>query len=233
MLMPITYSEKSQFNKNSNYIAQELAFKLGDFENSVLLFKVLAHALRDNESIVQEFDEAIFENHETFQKRFEQLLQHALIVATDSGTPPVFQVEALKMAEEYSPSQLAKFFGVSVMTIHNWLKQNRFVGFKKAGSKKHNKIPDDTEFITTSGKRILIRDVVSMWQAQEAESMQQEESDLEYYTRQITYYEDKYGDEFKRTLGTKEKLTPEEETDAQVWQHLLGRQKLEFRDKKK
>ncbi|MFM9280630.1 hypothetical protein [Paenibacillus jiagnxiensis] len=62
-----------------------------------------------------------------------------------------------------------------------------------------------------------------MWHKQEAETVQKAESDLDYYTRQIAYYEKKYGDAFERTLGIKAKLTPEEETDAQVWQHLLGR----------
>ncbi|MFB5269509.1 hypothetical protein ACE41H_22380 [Paenibacillus enshidis] len=185
MMMPITYSEKNQFIKNSSHIAEELALRLNDFNDSVLLFKVLTHALRNNESIVQEFDEAIFENHAAFQKEFEALLKHALYVATDS------QVAAAMQVEEYSPSQLAKFFGVSIMTIHNWLDQDRFVGFKKAGSNKHNKIPDDTEFIMASGKRVLVRDVVSMWNKQEAETIQKAESDLDYYTRQIAYYEKK------------------------------------------
>ncbi|MDP4095639.1 helix-turn-helix domain-containing protein [Paenibacillus sp. P96] len=231
MLMPITYSEKSQFIKNYSHIAVELASNLKDFDNSVLLFKVLAHALRNNESIVREFDEGIFENPFAFQKGFEALLRHALSVATDS--PETDIAAAVERVEEYSTGQLAKFFGVSVMTIHNWLDQGRFVGIKKAGSNKHNKIPDDTEFIMTSGKRILVREVVAMWHKQEAETSHKEESDLAYYTRQIAYYEDKYGDVFERTLGAKEELTAEEETDAQIWQHLLGRQQLEFGDKKK
>lgn len=165
--MLITYSEKSQFNKNLNDIAKELVFNLSDFENSVLLFKVLAHALRDNDVMVQGFDEEIFDNREAFQKRFEQLLQHALTVATESDGQSVKPKEGIKIAKEYSPSQLAKFFGVSVMTIHNWLKQERFIGVQKVGSKKHNKISSDTEFITASGKVIMVHDVVNMWRKQE------------------------------------------------------------------
>lgn len=233
MIMPITYSEKSLFNKNSNYIANELAFKLGDYENSVLLFKVLAHALRNNEVLVQEFDEGIFDNHEAFHKGFEQLLQHALTVATTRDTEFVYAKEKKDFAEEYTPSQLAQFFGVSVMTIHNWLKQGRFIGVEKAAANKHNKIADDTDFRMASGKIVTVRDVVAMWKKQENDSITKEESDLDYYTRQISLYEEKYDGEFERTLGTKSKLTSEEETDAQVWQHLLGRQKLEFEDSEK
>lgn len=231
--MPITYSEKSLFNKNSNHIARELAFKLGDYENSVLLFKVLAHALRNNETLMQEFDEEIFDNHEAFQKGFEQLLQHALIVATEKDVEFVYPKEKKDIAEEYTPSQLAQFFGVSVMTIHNWLKQGRFIGVQKAAANKHNKIADDTAFRMSSGKVVTVHDVVDMWKKQEGESITKEENDLEYYTRQISFYEEKYGGEFEQTLGTQSELTSEEETDAQVWQHLLGRQRLEFKDTEK
>ncbi|MBY0202662.1 MULTISPECIES: helix-turn-helix domain-containing protein [Paenibacillus] len=231
--MSITYSEKSLFNKNSNQIAKELAFRLGDYENSVLLFKVLAHSLRNNETLMQELDEEIFENHEAFQKGFEQLLQHALIVATDKDTKLVSPSGKKEIAEEYTPSQLAQFFGVSVMTIHNWLKQGRFIGVQKAAANKHNKIADDTAFRMTSGNVVTIRDVVDMWRKQENESITKEENNLEYYTRQISFYEEKYSGEFEQTLGTKSELTSEEETDAQVWQHLLGRQRLEFEDSEK
>jgi DNA-binding transcriptional regulator YiaG len=228
--MPITYAEKNQFIRNSNFIAEELSLKLSNFDNSVLLFKVLAHALRNNENIVQEFNESIFENREAFREKFEVLLQHALNVAC---TTSVATVEKRKV-NEYKPSQLAKYFGVSTMTIHNWLEQKRFVGIEKAGENKHNWIPEDTVFITSSGNKILVSEVVEMWHKQETESTasQRKESDLEYYTRQIAFYEKKYGGEFERTLGAKEKLTSQEETDADIWRHLLGRQKLEFRDKK-
>ncbi|UUZ82757.1 hypothetical protein LJK88_01565 [Paenibacillus sp. P26] len=70
-----------------------------------------------------------------------------------------------------------------------------------------------------------------MWGKQETESaVPQNEDNLSYYTRQIAMYEEKYHGEFEQTLGAKDALTPEEETDAQVWRYLLGRQKLEFRN---
>ncbi|MNI90393.1 hypothetical protein D3C73_1479100 [compost metagenome] len=70
-----------------------------------------------------------------------------------------------------------------------------------------------------------------MWETQEGESVTPRNEDkLSYYTRQIAMYEEKYHGEFERTLGAKDELSPEEETDVQVWRYLLGRQKLESRN---
>ena len=238
MLMPITYAEKNFFSKHSNEIALEL-LKLGSYDNSVLLFKVLAHAVKNNDVIVQSLDESIFENEELFKEKFSHLLEHALVQATKQEVSIVFANELIDSevnsapVKEFTPGELSKFFGVSVVTIHNWMDQGRFVGIKRAKGNKHNYIPEDTEYITPSGKRMMVRDIVMMWHKQEFQSVQMhEENDSAYYTRQIAMYEDKYGGEFKWTLGAKSNLNSEEETDAQVWRHLLRRQQVEFRDSK-
>lgn len=235
MLMPITYSEKTIFSKKSDAIAaQLLKLNAEEFENTVLLFKVLAHALRNNEAFIQQFDESIFENPEVLRKKFNDLLLHALNVAYTPSATAQERNQTTTVVKEYTPAQLAKYFGVSVMTIHNWLNQKRFVGIERVGDNKHNRIPDNTIFITSSGNQVEISEVVEMWNRQEAESaLERNESELEYYTRLIANYEKKYKGEFERTLGAKAKLTPEEETDAEIWLHLLGRQRLEFRDKEK
>ncbi|WP_336775356.1 hypothetical protein [Paenibacillus sp. MMO-58] len=226
--MPITYSEKTIFSKQSKSIADMLLHLDQDnFENTVLLFKVLAHALRNNEVLIEGLDESIFERPELLKEKIYVLLQHALTVATAAATSTV-------ILKDYSPAQLGKFFGVSVVTIHKWIKQNRFVGVEIAGDNKHNRISENTEFITNSGDRMLVSEVAEMWHKQEAEmaALERQESQLEYYTRLIADYEQKYGGEFERTLGAKVHLTPEEQTDAEIWSHLLGRQNIEFGDSK-
>ncbi|BFT69074.1 hypothetical protein [Paenibacillus sp. P36] len=236
MLVPITYAEKNFFSKHSSEIALEL-LKLGSYDNSVLLFKVLAHAVKNNDELVQSLDESIFENEELFKEKFSHLLEHALLQATKQEVPTAFANELSESGiswapvKEFTPGELSKFFGVSVVTIHKWMDQERFVGIKRAKGNKHNYIPEDTEYITPSGKKMMVRDIVMMWHKQESESVHKlNENDLAYYTRQTAMYEEKYGGEFKKTLGAKSNLNPEEETDAQVWQHLLRRQKVEFRD---
>ena len=231
--MPITFSEKIIFSKKSERIADTLMhLDQNDFENTVLLFKVLAYALQDNEILIQDLDESIFENPEILKEKFFLLLQHALTVATSATSVPVQKITA--RANEYSPAQLSKYFGVSVVTIHNWLKQGRFIGIKHAGDNKHNKIPDNLYFTTSAGGKLLISDVVEMWNRQQAESdaSKRNETEYEYYTRAVAEYEQKYNGEFERTLGAKEYLSPEEQTDAEIWRHLLRRQMCESRDSK-
>ncbi|MNW44421.1 hypothetical protein D3C74_216550 [compost metagenome] len=235
MLMPITYAEKNLFSKHSKEIALEL-LNLSNFDNSVLLFKVLAHALKNNDNLVEAFDESIFENTEVFKEKFSTLLQHALVQATSQQEVGITVIEEpeIKTArpiKEYTPKELSNYFGVSVVTIHNWLKQGRFEGVEPVGDNKHNHISEDTFYITAAGKKIRISDVVQMWKKQEVESVTPRNEDkLSYYTRQIAMYEEKYHGEFERTLGAKDELSPEEETDVQVWRYLLGRQKLESRN---
>lgn len=230
MLMPITYAEKKFFSKHSREIAFELV-KFSSFDNSVLLFKVLAHAVKNNDSIIQLLDESIFENEELFKEQFSSLLEHALLQATSqeavaiSVNKPAVHSEPIK---EYTPRELSKYFGVSVVTIHNWMDQGRFADIQRAKGNKHNFIPEDAEYLSPSGKRIVIKDIIEMWHQQESDGNQTSgESDYGYYTRQIAMYEQKYGGEYKLTLGAKDILNPEEETDAQVWQHFLRRRQIE------
>lgn len=233
MLMPITYSEKTIFFRKSESIADKLLhLDHNNFEDTVLLFKVLAHALRNNEVLIEGFDESMFEKPELLKKQFYVLLQHALSVATTAATSEVATPKPTAMPIEYSPAQLGKYFGVSVTSIHNWIKLGRFVGVEIAGENKHNRISENTEFVTSAGERLLVSEVVEMWNKQEAEfaASERKETELEHYTRLIADYEQKYGGEFERTLGAKENLTPEEQTDAEIWSHLLGRQNIEFGD---
>lgn len=226
MLMPITYAEKNLFSKN----AQEIVVELLDnsYDNSVLLFKVLAHSVQNNATLVQSLDESIFENTEVFKEQFSNLLQHALTQAYNHK-----QV-VTEPTKDYSIKELSKYFGVSVVSIHNWLDQGRFEGIERAGDHKHNRIPGDTLYVTTTGRKLRIIDVIKMWEQQELELERehQHEDNLSYYTRQIAMFEQKYNGEYEATLGTQNELTPEEETDAQVWKHLLRRQTLEFRNSK-
>ncbi|WP_339190016.1 hypothetical protein MKX33_08045 [Paenibacillus sp. FSL R5-0490] len=235
MDMGITRVEKNIFSQNTDEIASELVQSLSNSDNSILLFKVLALAVKNNAEFVRNLDESIFEDADIFREKYVTLLKHALSQAvdvptgiTDSGVP---SIEAVR---SYTPKELSLFFGVSITTIFNWIDQGRFMGIQRAGSNKHNLIPDDTTYVYGSGKRTTIKDIVTMWKKEEAEHQSTiEVSDLDYHTGQIALYEDKYKGKFERTLGTKLNLTPEEETDAQVWKHHLGRQRLGFKDTEK
>jgi len=233
MLMSITYAEKKIFDMKCREIAVEL-LEMNTYENSVLLFKVLAHALKNNEPIIDSFDESIFDNIEVFQEKFSVLLHHALLQACNSNSAtdsPEPISSPTRYAKEYTTKELATFFGVSMVTIHNWIKQKRFEGVDLAGDNKRNHISADTIYITPAGKRLLVCDIVHMWESeQQLVTSAPEENSLSYYSRQIEIYETKYKGKFEQTLGAKSNLSPEEQSDAQVWKHFLGRMNLEPRN---
>ncbi|WP_340400308.1 hypothetical protein [Paenibacillus sp. FSL H8-0079] len=235
MDMGITRVEKNIFSQNTDEIASELVQSLSNTDNSILLFKVLALAVKNNAEFVRSLDESIFEDADIFREKYVTLLKHALSQAVDVPTGNINSDAPSTVAiKSYTPKELSTFFGVSITTIFNWIDQGRFMGIQRAGSNKHNLIPDDTTYVYGSGKRTTIKDIVNMWKKEEAEHQSTiEVSDLDYHTGQIALYEDKYKGEFERTLGTKLNLTPEEETDAQVWKHHLGRQRLGFKDTEK
>lgn len=233
--MGITRVEKNIFSQNTDEIASELVQSLSNTDNSILLFKVLALAVKNNAEFVRSLDESIFEDTDIFREKYVTLLKHALSQAVDAPTGITDSViPSTEPVHSYTPKELSVFFGVSITTIFNWIDQGRFIGIQRAGSNKHNLIPDDTTYVYGSGKRTTIKDIVTMWKKEEAEHQSTlEVSDLDYHTGQIALYEDKYKGEFQHTLGTKLNLTPEEETDAQVWKHHLGRQRLGFKDTEK
>ncbi|WP_146113415.1 hypothetical protein [Paenibacillus sp. PCH8] len=233
--MGITRVEKNIFSQNTDEIASELVQSLSKMDNSILLFKVLAFAVKNNAEFVRGLDESIFENTDIFRENYVTLLKHALNQAVDApqGNTDT-DVPSIAAIKSYTPKELSIFFGVSITTIFNWIDQGRFIGVQRAGANKHNLIPDDTTYVYGSGKRTTIKDIVTLWRQEEAvHDSTLEISDLDYHTGQIALYEDKYKGEFERTLGTTLNLTPEEETDAQVWKHHLGRQHLGFKDTEK
>lgn len=234
--MPISSEERITFSKSTHEIAWEILNM--NQEHSKLLFKVLAHAVKNNEGFLSVLDDSIFENPNIFKEKFSFLLQHALIQATslhDSSkfSPEFQQILTGNKEREYTPREISVYFGVSTTTIHNWIREGRFKGITLAGRNKHNYIPGDTIYTSPSGKKILVSDVINMWEKQEEEQRKLEDPSkdkLGRIIREIAMYEEKYKGEFKNTLGSKKTFTSEEETDAQVWKYLLEQQDGEFGD---
>lgn len=108
--MGITRVEKNIFSQNTDEIASELVQSLSNSDNSILLFKVLAFAVKNNAEFVRNLDESIFEDADIFREKYVTLLKHALSQAvdvptgiTDSGVP---SIEAVR---SYTPKELSVF----------------------------------------------------------------------------------------------------------------------------
>lgn len=52
----------------------------------------------------------------------------------------------------YTTGALARIFGVSVQAVNKWKNIGRFIGYKREGENRHNRIPETLSFSTRTGE---------------------------------------------------------------------------------
>ncbi len=217
MIMPLTAYEKKMIEERKDQLIDTfLSVEMGD-----LLCKLLINSLRNAEVIAGQWDESVFQNKTHLRKLYYILLEHAANEASKE-----------RKVAEYTTGMMAKFLGVSITTINNWIAEGRFEGVVRSESRKQVRIPANVFFTSPSGNRYRVSELVEMWEKEN--STQEEPTDeLMFLTRQIALYEGKYRGELEKTLGLKkpEEMTAEEETDASAWKYFLQRQHEIFTNK--
>lgn len=134
-------------------------------------------------------------------------------------------VEDNLTARMYSTGDVARFFGVSVMTVNNWINQGRIIGVEKASRHKRARIPESAIYISSLGERITIKEAAELYEQEQKRTTIRSLSpteELQEIVNSIVYFEKKYGGEYKDTLAQKSELTSQEERDAAEWSHLLN-----------
>lgn len=124
----------------------------------------------------------------------------------------------------YTTGELAKVFGVSVQAINKWINEGRFLGYKRQGNNRHNRIPETISFVMRTGEIITVQEVVSMYHQQNHEQEVVKLAPDEHRDAvldEISRFMKKYGGTYEMTLGTKAKRTIQEDRDASIWLALL------------
>ncbi len=159
-------------------------------------------------------------NPEFIRQSVSRLMSYVIEVATDEN----------KFVVQYTTGQMAKFMGVSVQTINNWIHEGRFLGVEKKEKNKQARIPENAIFISSAGERIPVQELVEMYN----EQLKKQNADFGklMYSQQLTeiskeigWFEEKYGGDYQATLGAKKTLTSEEERDAAEWRYLIRKVK--------
>lgn len=148
-----------------------------------------------------------------YRKDLRELI--LLIVETVNQAQPV---------RTYSTGELARIFGVSVQAINKWIDEGRFLGYKREGKNRHNRIPETLSFALRTGEVLPLRDVVSMYERQLQEQQAGELSEDEHRDAvldEISRLMKKYGGTYEMTIGAKADRTVQEERDASIWLALL------------
>ncbi|MDP4182727.1 MAG: hypothetical protein Q8942_16770 [Bacillota bacterium] len=157
------------------------------------------------------FDDVVFLDKLEFRHNIEKILRTMLEVQNESS-------------KTYTTGQLAKFFGVSITAINNWIDQGRFIGIKRDSRHKRVRISEDTLWESNTNGRILVRSVVEMWQKEQDKYVPlDKESDQMVLEEEIDFFVKKYNGKYEDTLMHYENKTSEQLQDEAEWKYLLRR----------
>lgn len=121
--------------------------------------------------------------------------------------------------EHFTIEQLSIIFGVSITTINNWIQDGRFIGVGRA---VHIPVVSSTLWLSRKGQLYSIAEILKEWNDEQEQLGENkfDRNEAEFLVDQISLYEAKYGGKFESTIGSKEKLSPEEESDKASWAYL-------------
>lgn len=118
----------------------------------------------------------------------------------------------------YTTGDIARFFGVTVATINDYIQHNRLTGVEKG------MIPGTAIYISITGEKMTIKEIAEIYEKEQQRTTIQTidpTQELNEILNAIVFFENKYRGEHKNTLALKEVLTADEERDAAEWKYLL------------
>jgi len=149
-------------------------------------------------------------------RALRQILLHMVTIGTTEDTLNV---------RMYTTGEVARFFGVSVATINNWINQGRFLGVEKGKRFKQVRIPENAVYIAPTGIRTTVAEASEMYEIEQTryERMRPmtEAEELAELFNAVVHFEKKYGGTYEQTLGSRSDLEAHESRDADQWRALL------------
>jgi len=147
--------------------------------------------------------------HATLQEDLQKLGAILMSVAQDE-----------EIGKTYSTGQLAKYFGVSITTINNWIAAGRFSGVERSERNKQARISENTIWLSPIEERILVREIVDTYEQKRKREnpphpiYEGNLSRIRYIVETISFFENRYGKTYAEVLV--EKGSPDESVDW-VW----------------
>lgn len=167
----------------------------------------LKQQLNSNENVLVDWDET----KELLQTMLKEIADIAAQESTTGG-------------KTYTTGELARYFGVSITTINNWINNGKFIGVERTEPNQQLRISENTLFHYLRDDYGPVREVVESWERQQIEMGVREISDEEEkkeVLEEIEFFEKKYGGSYEMTLGAKTTKTRDEYWDASAWEFLL------------
>ncbi|WP_314588296.1 hypothetical protein [Paenibacillus terrigena] len=128
----------------------------------------------------------------------------------------------------YTTGQMSTYFGVSITTINNWLREKRisYQGMDDKPSYKQARIPDTAIYKAPNGKETLLREIIQEYERQKSLAPVYDEVErMKALVKVILAFEEKYGgkyDEVVARLGDPESSQDWKWTrDADEWCYVM------------
>ncbi|SFF32479.1 hypothetical protein SAMN04487969_12620 [Paenibacillus algorifonticola] len=133
----------------------------------------------------------------------------------DSKVQIAYTVNPLSQHTFYKTAQLAEVFNVSVTAINKWIKEGRFLDYKRPQAGIHARIPADGRFLKSDGSIVYLQQLVKQYNGKKRTFADDEER-LELM-EQIHQLQQKYGKLSCEDTFSDRPLTPAEESDKSWW----------------
>ena len=135
--------------------------------------------------------------------------------------------EKTEFTPSYTTGQLATYFGVSITTINNWIKDGRFIGVERVEKNAQVRISANTYWRSKNDELHVVSDIITDWEEENKspEMTLTDTNEISFLVSQLALFEAKHGGNFEQTLGLKsiKKLESEEETDLETWKYFRKR----------
>jgi len=205
----ITEYEKTKAIEHS----EELASLLINNDEGELYYKVFANFIAKTIPLEDYQKLALDKSTKSMQSNMSIILKHIVEVAADSNSQ-----------KHYTTGQLSKYFGVSITTINNWVKEGRFIGLQRKARNKQIRIPESAIWRSNNGELISVKSIIEMWEKENAVRFNcSNEEEKAAIDAELLLLEKKYGGPYEETLKKKEQITEAEQRDKIEWEYLLKR----------
>jgi len=207
----ITSVEKEHFLENVDYYTDTF-YKNSDGKLFVKILSNFVHLTYPGTKIA--LDERMFTDKNMFKVNMHTILKAMLDLQTRA------------IVKTYTTGELAKFFGVSIMTINNWIDNKRFIGTERTAKNQKIKISDNVLWVSATTELIPIRAVVESWKSEQLKYVNQSlEEEAAAFKQTIKFFEEKYNGKYEDTLMKIYIKNSEQKRDEEEWKYLLERVK--------
>lgn len=148
------------------------------------------------------------------QQYFQLILVHQINIATD---PTISN-------RKYTTGDIARFFGVSLATVNNWIHNGRIIGVQKGERFKQARIPEDAIYLSATGENMTIKEASELYDTELKKTSLRSITAIEEMKElvdAIYHYEQKYNGAYEDVIATFSTVTAQQQRDFTEWQQLL------------